>query len=372
MAAPPSTEGVPARSANRSRRSSSSITPGASPSSASPESVRAASRARAGHSPPAASAMASRGRQLSAARSCSPSGTSGSAASSSAIWSPAHRHARRRTGSSQCRRSTRRRSTVSSARRRRIRSVTARSWSVAGSSPIRAMALGAHVLKARGSKSSPAVRTTTAVARVWPLLMMPRSSWRSRRNVSASSTSSVDPHASTARNIAAGVMLAAGSGRRTSAPSTARAVVLPLRPCRTWPPPVAGRATTWSRPSTSRRTRPLCCRSSWAAGSCGRPSDTPPNLPRKPTPRSRVRHGAEVGKWRRYAPKQCYRGCSSVGRAPALQAGGHRFEPGQLHVVGSAAFRDRLPDLGAPFPSAAGVSGAGPRRCGRRRRFRWP
>ncbi len=23
--------------------------------------------------------------------------------------------------------------------------------------------------------------------------------------------------------------------------------------------------------------------------------------------------------------------CSSVGRAPALQAGGHRFEPGQVH-----------------------------------------
>ena len=26
-------------------------------------------------------------------------------------------------------------------------------------------------------------------------------------------------------------------------------------------------------------------------------------------------------------------GCSSVGRAPALQAGGHRFEPGQLHQL---------------------------------------
>ena len=24
-------------------------------------------------------------------------------------------------------------------------------------------------------------------------------------------------------------------------------------------------------------------------------------------------------------------GCSSAGRAPALQAGGHRFDPGQLH-----------------------------------------
>ena len=26
-------------------------------------------------------------------------------------------------------------------------------------------------------------------------------------------------------------------------------------------------------------------------------------------------------------------GCSSAGRAPALQAGGHRFDPGQLHQV---------------------------------------
>src|SRR5437868_15514544 len=27
------------------------------------------------------------------------------------------------------------------------------------------------------------------------------------------------------------------------------------------------------------------------------------------------------------------RGCSSVGRAPALQAGGHRFDPVQLHQI---------------------------------------
>jgi hypothetical protein len=30
------------------------------------------------------------------------------------------------------------------------------------------------------------------------------------------------------------------------------------------------------------------------------------------------------------------RGCSSAGRAPALQAGGHRFDPGQLHQTGAA------------------------------------
>ena len=30
-------------------------------------------------------------------------------------------------------------------------------------------------------------------------------------------------------------------------------------------------------------------------------------------------------------PPVSYRGCSSVGRAPALQAGGHRFDPVHLH-----------------------------------------
>ena len=30
---------------------------------------------------------------------------------------------------------------------------------------------------------------------------------------------------------------------------------------------------------------------------------------------------------------QAIRGCSSVGRALALQAGGRLFDPGQLHVV---------------------------------------
>src|SRR5437773_12451850 len=30
-------------------------------------------------------------------------------------------------------------------------------------------------------------------------------------------------------------------------------------------------------------------------------------------------------------PPVSYRGCSSVGRSPALQAGGHRFDPVHLH-----------------------------------------
>ena len=33
-------------------------------------------------------------------------------------------------------------------------------------------------------------------------------------------------------------------------------------------------------------------------------------------------------------------GCSSVGRAPALQAGGHRFDPVQLHQLGPANLVD--------------------------------
>ena len=37
-------------------------------------------------------------------------------------------------------------------------------------------------------------------------------------------------------------------------------------------------------------------------------------------------------------------GCSSAGRAPALQAGGHRFDPGQLHQIrNSAASRSKPP-----------------------------
>ena len=32
-------------------------------------------------------------------------------------------------------------------------------------------------------------------------------------------------------------------------------------------------------------------------------------------------------------PPVSYRGCSSVGRAPALQAGGHRFDPDWLHQL---------------------------------------
>src|SRR5438477_1558983 len=33
------------------------------------------------------------------------------------------------------------------------------------------------------------------------------------------------------------------------------------------------------------------------------------------------------------------RGVSSAGRAPALQAGGHRFDPGTLHFLGRATHR---------------------------------
>jgi hypothetical protein len=45
-------------------------------------------------------------------------------------------------------------------------------------------------------------------------------------------------------------------------------------------------------------------------------------------------------------------GCSSIGRAPALQAGGHRFDPGQLHQLTIEIERnermliDTLPDVG--------------------------
>ena len=38
------------------------------------------------------------------------------------------------------------------------------------------------------------------------------------------------------------------------------------------------------------------------------------------------------------------RGCSSAGRAPALQAGGHRFDPGQLHHVAAQWKRQIKPE----------------------------
>ena len=34
------------------------------------------------------------------------------------------------------------------------------------------------------------------------------------------------------------------------------------------------------------------------------------------------------------------RGCSSAGRAPGLQPGGHRFDPGQLHQLAVSDSRD--------------------------------
>ena len=42
------------------------------------------------------------------------------------------------------------------------------------------------------------------------------------------------------------------------------------------------------------------------------------------------------------------RGVSSVGRAPALQAGGRRFEPGTLHLFASAIPRERNPAARIP------------------------
>ena len=38
------------------------------------------------------------------------------------------------------------------------------------------------------------------------------------------------------------------------------------------------------------------------------------------------------------------RGCSSAGRAPALQAGGHRFDPGQLHHLAAQWKRQIKPE----------------------------
>jgi hypothetical protein len=65
-----------------------------------------------------------------------------------------------------------------------------RSSMVPGTLPIAAMTVGQKVAKERGSKSSPVSRIT-APLRSFPLLMMPRSSSLSGKNVSASSISNV-------------------------------------------------------------------------------------------------------------------------------------------------------------------------------------
>src|SRR6266699_1980091 len=62
------------------------------------------------------------------------------------------------------------------------------------------------------------------------------------------------------------------------------------------------------------------------------------------------------------SPKVLSRGCSSAGRAPALQAGGRRFEPDQLHqshaISGEAI---RLP----PFTAGNANISAGHKRAAR-------
>ena len=58
------------------------------------------------------------------------------------------------------------------------------------------------------------------------------------------------------------------------------------------------------------------------------------------------------------------RGCSSVGRAPALQAGGHRFDPVQLHqqmvsegrLFGVHELSERLEASVKPFAPGLSIS----------------
>jgi hypothetical protein len=48
------------------------------------------------------------------------------------------------------------------------------------------------------------------------------------------------------------------------------------------------------------------------------------------------------------------RGCSSVGRAPALQAGGHRFDPVHLHhFLGKRQTKVRVADFRLTFGQIA-------------------
>jgi hypothetical protein len=53
------------------------------------------------------------------------------------------------------------------------------------------------------------------------------------------------------------------------------------------------------------------------------------------------------------------RGVSSAGRAPALQAGGHRFDPGTLHRSDKPFLNERAPRWGAFFDCGRVWSGSG-------------
>ena len=120
-----------------------------------PDSLRAASRARLGHSPPAASAMASSGRQLSAARSCSPGGRR--------VGAREARSRCRRPSAAACApgRAAARGSARPAARRlspgilRRSSTTTERSSIVPCWPPMPAIAIGHQVENRRGSKSPP-------------------------------------------------------------------------------------------------------------------------------------------------------------------------------------------------------------------------
>jgi hypothetical protein len=102
------------------------------------------------------------------------------------------------SGSSRRRSASRRiRSTGSPGARRRMGRTMARSSSVAGTRPMSAIMRAPQVENRRGS--CPAVRTTKAVARVCPELMMPRSARLLSRKVSASSTMRVGAKRSTVR-----------------------------------------------------------------------------------------------------------------------------------------------------------------------------
>src|SRR4029077_20732291 len=49
-------------------------------------------------------------------------------------------------------------------------------------------------------------------------------------------------------------------------------------------------------------------------------------------------------------------GCSSIGRAPALQAGGHRLDPGQLHQITRNLNRNGKKQTNCPMLGANATS----------------
>ena len=195
----------------------------------------AAARARVGQSLPTTSAIASNGRQLSAARLNSSAGISGSRAARSGRWSSHQRRARRASVCRGCVRSLRKRSTFSPMCLRRRRICTLRSSSVPGGSANQRNHDGGvraknsrFMVVAHGADDLP----TEVVSRIQDreyVAPVPIGLSGPAERVIGPSNRTVGCTDSIVRKIAAPVMSAADKGLLTRHPIMSSSVVFPHR-----------------------------------------------------------------------------------------------------------------------------------------------